>query len=124
MSASKNSAKSPLLPPAVRTLLKNHVLGPDYELSFAWISLPRMHELNLTHRGKDRATNILSFPYSQTDGEIVMCKELVKPAEAVLLFIHGLLHLKGMRHGSNMESAERSVVNFFTHHGQTNRRRT
>ncbi len=123
MSASKNSAKSRLLPKSTKDLLKDHVLGADYELSLAWVSPERMHELNLLYRGKDKPTNVLSFPLSETEGEILLCAEQMSEAEVIPLFIHGLLHLKGMRHGSRMENEERRVVNFLILNATNHRRR-
>ena len=123
MSVSKNWAKSRQLRPSVKRLLKDHVLGPDYDLSLAWISTAVMRKLNKTYRDKDKATNILSFPLSATEGEILLCADQLGVEEVIPLFIHGLLHLKGLRHGSRMETEERAVVNFYTSHATNHRSR-
>ena len=75
-----------------------------------------MRKLNRMYREKDFATDILSFPLSKKTGEIVFCmkevaarSKLFKKTEVhflKFLFIHGLCHLKGMTHGSRMETQE------------------
>lgn len=87
------------------TKIKNEVLGKDYSLSLVFIGEKKSHELNLRYRGKDKATNVLSFPLDKKTGEIFIIPRLAQK-EVGFLFIHGLLHLKGMEHGSTMERAE------------------
>ncbi len=41
--------------------IKEKVLGKDYELSLVFVGKDRMRRLNKLHRGKDYATDILSF---------------------------------------------------------------
>ena len=85
--------------------------------------------LNRDYRGKDYATNVLSFPYD-TDpivcGDLVICAPVVereaqeqgKPLHAhyAHLVVHGLLHLQGYDHETGeqdaieMESRERIVL--------------
>ncbi len=98
--------------------IKGDILGKKYDLSFAFISENKIHELNRELRKKDVPTDILSFSLSKTSGEILICKKIAKlkskdfkfGAEKYLLFlvIHGLLHLKGMSHGDKMERYELS----------------
>lgn len=97
--------------------MKDAVLGKRYELSLVFVSRPVMRRLNRAYRGKDKATDILSFPLSASEGEIFMnLEETRKEAKKFgrdlknflgFLLIHGLVHLKGMRHGSRMEAQER-----------------
>jgi len=97
--------------------MKDSVLGKDYRLSLVFSSVSLMRKLNRQFRNKDKATDILSFPLDEKNGEIfISLEESRKEAEIFkrgfenflsFLFIHGLLHLKGMRHGSTMESEER-----------------
>lgn len=112
--------KLPRLPFAKMT---EAVLGEEYECSLVIVSPKKSRELNLAHRGKDNSTNILSFPLSDNEGEIFL--DLAKArAEAPLfdrsytnfvgfLFIHGLLHLKGLDHGVKMENAEKKIRTMF-----------
>jgi len=76
-----------------------------------------MQKLNKNYRNKNKPTNILSFPLSKNEGEILICPEVVKTelkkfnrtfAELLgFLVIHGALHLKGMTHSSTMEEVEK-----------------
>ena len=85
--------------------IKNHALGKSYWLSLVFIDKEESRKLNLTYRGKNKPANILSFPLDKKTGEILICSAMAKKEETSL-FIHGLLHLKGMSHGSTMEKAE------------------
>lgn len=96
--------------------MKDEILGKDYDLSFAFIDAKEIKKLNLTYRNKDKATDVLSFPLSEKEGEIYICKsEAKKEAEKFerneenfikFLFIHALVHLKGYDHSSKMENIE------------------
>jgi rRNA maturation RNase YbeY len=97
--------------------LKNKILGKDYLLSIAFIDKKKSKEINRIYRKKNKPTNILSFPLSKKEGEILICPSLVKTEIKKFertfrellgfLVIHGMLHLKGMKHSSTMERAER-----------------
>lgn len=50
--------------------IKNHILGPKYELSLVLIGDSLARKLNKEHKGKTNPTNILSFPLSKMEGEI------------------------------------------------------
>ncbi|MDP3955767.1 MAG: rRNA maturation RNase YbeY [bacterium] len=99
------------------------ILGSSYELSLAFVGDTRMQALNKAHRGKDKPTNVLSFPYDEQDGEIIIDARLVKKeAQAQgrayrdymsYLFIHGCLHLKGYDHGHIMEDKETQYMRQF-----------
>lgn len=78
-----------------------------------------MQTLNRVHRGKDYATDILSFELEKNAGEIFICKSAAAKKAGLFdrtlenylafLFIHGLCHLKGMHHGATMERQERKI---------------
>lgn len=99
------------------------VLGKEYDCSLVIVSSRKSQELNRTYRGKDSATNILSFPLDENEGEIFLdLKKARKDAPNFersytnfigFLFIHGLFHLKGMDHGTKMENAEKKVRTIF-----------
>ena len=96
--------------------IKNEILGKEYDLSWGFLNASEIQKLNLTYRNKNEPTDILSFPLSDTEGELYICeseakKEAVKfdrPLQNFLrfLFIHGCVHLKGYDHGSTMENIE------------------
>lgn len=96
------------------------ILGNTYELSVACIGRTRARRLNKELRNKDKVANVLSFPLSKQSGEITLCLEKIKSEakkfnhsykqHTAFLFIHGLLHLKGMEHGSTMEREEQKMM--------------
>ena len=96
--------------------IKKDILGKEYSLSIAFISAQKSREINKKYRHKDKPTNVLSFAFSKNEGEILLCKAVIKKELkkfgrnyeelTSFLVIHGMLHLKGMRHSSRMERAE------------------
>lgn len=97
--------------------IKNDILGKDYSLSIAYVSENKSRELNKKYRKKDKPTNILSFPLRKNEGEIVLCRTVIKKEARdfgktfdqflVFLVVHGMLHLKGHKHGKKMEKLEK-----------------
>lgn len=83
-----------------------------HEIELILTDNQEIHEINLTTRGKDAPTDVLSFPYEQMHniplGSIVISKDYIlkyakqyqhsNENEFYLLFIHGLLHLLGYDH--------------------------
>lgn len=100
--------------------MKNDILGSDYTLSLVFIGDQRARTLNIEQRGKEYIPNVLSFPLDDKTGEIyiapsVAAREAKKfdmsPDGYVgYLFIHGLLHLKGLEHGDTMDKAEQRYL--------------
>jgi len=96
--------------------IKNETLGALYILSVVIVSTIEIQKLNLTYRNINKPTDILSFPLSETEGEIYISidetkKEAVKFDRSyenflAYIFIHGCIHLKGYDHGSTMEDIE------------------
>ena len=117
----KTNGKLPRLPFA---RMKEAILGPKYSLSIALVPPRESHRLNLTYRQKDKPTNVLSFPFDKTSGELVLdlktsradAKNFDMTPEKFLVFlvIHGMLHLKGYDHGSTMEKEERKFLKKFS----------
>ena len=86
--------------------------------------------MNREFRGKDYATNVLTFVYENTPrrslgGDVVLCAPVVArearaqektlEAHCAHLIVHGLLHLQGFDHESaadaaRMERRERSIL--------------
>ena len=86
-------------------------------------------QLNRDYRGKDYATNVLSFPYDVDPvvcGDLVLCAPVVAreaaeqskslTAHYAHLIVHGLLHLQGYDHEAGerqarqMEDRERTIL--------------
>ena len=104
---------------ALFSRMKDTVLGKSYRLSVAFVGKAEMRRLNRTYRKQDCPTDILSFPLSTDEGEVVFCTEEIRSQAPEFgrtpknflsfLFIHGLCHLKGMTHGSRMEGEEGKI---------------
>src|SRR3989344_1196289 len=97
--------------------IKRDILGSKYSLSIAYVSEKKSRELNKKYRNIDKQTNVLSFALYKNTGELILCKSVIrkelkefdKTFKQLLgfLVIHGMLHLKGMKHGEKMEKAEK-----------------
>jgi len=104
--------------------IKNTILGKNYKLSVACVSKKVSQEFNNQYREKNYPTNILSFPLEKDSGEILLQLNKIKEDAPNFdmtysqflkyLFIHGLLHLKGMQHGSTMEREEKKFLKKFS----------
>jgi probable rRNA maturation factor len=96
-----------------------HALAADAEITVRIVDAEEGQALNRDYRGKDYATNVLTFDY-ETDplvmADLVLCapvvareaKELNKPlAEHYAhLLVHGTLHAQGWDHETGEEDAE------------------
>lgn len=104
--------------------IKNYILGKDYSLNLIYTGPKKAFELNNTYRKKDYIPNILSFPLSDDEGEIYICRSIARKQYKdfdlsyndylVLLVVHGILHLKGHEHSSKMEELEDELTKKFT----------
>ena len=90
--------------------LKNQVLGEKYDLSFFYAENDEMRRLNKIYRKKDYPANVLSFPLSLNEGEILINETYREKHYADYLFIHSLLHLKGFKHGKKMDEKETEIM--------------
>jgi probable rRNA maturation factor len=103
--------------------LARSVLGAEGvdagELGLAFVAADEMRDLKRDHLGIDEATDVLSFPIDGLDelpegvprqlGDVVLCPDVVGERWREPL-VHGLLHLLGFDHGSEMERRERLHV--------------
>ncbi|MBC7836285.1 rRNA maturation RNAse YbeY [Acetobacteraceae bacterium] len=93
--------------------IKERVLGKPYELSLAVVSLSESRRLTKITKHADHASNVLSFPLSKKSGEIVLCPKARGEYTLEYLFIHGALHLKGLKHNARMDAAEERLLKHF-----------
>lgn len=96
---------------------------PDTALGLYFVGEKRMRTLNRLSRGKDKSTDVLSFPLT-TDrsfspvkelGDIFICPEYIRRQarrfhvsyreEMVRMFVHGILHLLGYDHIKKTDAA-------------------
>lgn len=101
----------------------------DVELVF--VNDDEMRKINHEHRGIDKATDVLSFPYEQVSGglmgSVVISTDTVSrvagelghsiECEIALLFLHGVLHILGYDHeidGGQMRQKEKEVIEHFS----------
>ncbi|QIR15467.1 rRNA maturation RNase YbeY [Shewanella aestuarii] len=104
----------------------------DVELTIRLVDASESQQLNYTYRGKDKPTNVLSFPFeapAEVDlpllGDLIICVAVVEQ-EALAqnksleshwahMVIHGCLHLLGYDHiidedAEEMESLETQLL--------------
>lgn len=96
-----------------------HALAVDGEITVRIVGADEGRRLNLEFRGKDYATNVLTFDYAQepvVSADLVLCAPVVareaeeqgKPlAEHYAhLLVHGALHAQGWDHETGEADAE------------------
>ncbi len=103
--------------------MKNTVLGKKFDLSLVFVGEKRAKRLNEEHRNKDYIPNVLSFPLTENSGEIFICPKAAAKEAADFdlslegyigfLFIHGMLHLRGLDHGDEMDRLEQKYLTKF-----------
>lgn len=103
-----------------------HALAPQTEVSVVLADDPYIRELNRDYRGKDQATDVLSFALNEGDepdiidgpeelllGDIIISLETAErqagdfghtlERELAYLTVHGMLHLLGFDHEDELE---------------------
>jgi probable rRNA maturation factor len=100
------------------------------EVELIITSNEEIHEINLQHRGIDKDTDVLSFPYeympmSPIGSIVISAQHVIQKAEEfshtnsnelALLFIHGLLHIIGYDHeidSGEMRAKEKELIEKF-----------
>ena len=99
----------------------------EAEVTVRVVDSAESHQLNLTYRGKDKPTNVLSFPFECPPGvelpllgDLVICRQVVeqeaqeqnKPllAHWAHMVVHGSLHLLGYDHIEDDEAEEMEAL--------------
>jgi probable rRNA maturation factor len=121
-----------LIKKIVATFNESYKRADGKYFSLAFIGSAEMKRLNFQYRGKDRATDVLSFaprdsqgdwPSDATDfGEIIICVPVARAQakeygwnihyEISRLLIHGLSHLAGFEHENVDEKTIKKMENF------------
>jgi probable rRNA maturation factor len=105
---------------------------PQAEVTVRLVDEEESHQLNHDYRGKDKPTNVLSFPFEAPPGiemdllgDLIICRQVVereaveqnKPLMAhwAHMVVHGSLHLLGYDHieddeAEEMESLETEIM--------------
>ena len=96
-----------------------HALASDAEITVRIVGTEEGQTLNRDYRGKDYATNVLTFDYTQAPyvtADLVLCAPVVErearengktlQAHYAHLLVHGTLHAQGYDHETGEEDAE------------------
>ena len=119
--------KRAYLKKVVETSLRHIATQSNCEIGIACVDNAESHQLNLEYRGKDKPTNVLSFPSDLPDemaaildsfpiGDLVICipvvlQEAIEQEKTPIehfthMLVHGTLHLMGYDHETSDEDAE------------------
>ncbi|MCX4165653.1 MULTISPECIES: rRNA maturation RNase YbeY [Paraburkholderia] len=114
-----------LLPRATVAGWLKPALFADAELTVRFVDAEEGRTLNRTYRGKDYATNVLTFAYAESEddpvtGDLILCCPVVekeaaeqnKPLAAhyAHLLVHGALHAQGYDHEIAEEAEEMEAI--------------
>ncbi|GGY72570.1 rRNA maturation RNase YbeY [Pseudoduganella plicata] len=110
--------------PAIRKWVKAALLAPA-ELTIRFVDAVEGQSLNREYRGKDYATNVLTFAYNEgeeiaeddpTRADIILCTDVLQREAAeqnksveehtAHLIVHGVLHAQGYDHEDDEEADE------------------
>ncbi|MFP4416987.1 MAG: rRNA maturation RNase YbeY [Fibrobacterota bacterium] len=103
---------------AAQSVAEGECVEDGFSLNVIMCSDETIKELNRKYRAKDSPTDVLSFPFEESDflGEIYIslhraAEQAVRfglgyDAEIERLFVHGLLHLLGYNHEGEVERSE------------------
>ncbi len=84
----------------------------DKILEIEFVDAEKMQDINYQHRNINKSTDVLSFPQAEIPGEnqvfgtIIICKSEAdnRHENITELIKHGLLHLNGLDHETNLDT--------------------
>ncbi|MGF1836625.1 rRNA maturation RNase YbeY [Photobacterium sanguinicancri] len=99
----------------------------DAEVTIRLVDEEESHALNHEYRGKDKSTNVLSFPFEAPPGveldllgDLIICRQVVEKeakeqnktlnAHWAHMVVHGSLHLLGYDHIDDEEAEEMEAL--------------
>jgi probable rRNA maturation factor len=95
-----------------------HALANAADITVRIVDAPEAQDLNRSYRGKDYATNVLTFDYSRAPlahADLVLCAPVVArealaqgkslQAHYAHLIVHGTLHAQGWDHETSLADA-------------------
>jgi len=105
----------------------NAVLRRSARISCTFVSSQTIRTLNRRYRGKNRPTNVLSFGWESSSGDVmgdvVLCRSVIRAEVKSVqynnhldhLFVHGILHVLGYDHERptdvrKMEALEKKIL--------------
>ncbi|MBI3901453.1 MAG: rRNA maturation RNase YbeY [Nitrosomonadales bacterium] len=107
--------------PKLRRWVQAALFAPA-ELTLRFVAAEEGRTLNRDYRGKDYATNVLTFAYTEdedaevTQADIILCTDVLEQeaaaqqksveAHAAHLIVHGVLHAQGYDHETDEEAEE------------------
>lgn len=113
-----------ITPAMVERWVRAAQLGPA-ELAIRFVDAEEGQTLNRDYRGKDYATNVLTFAYNEgaeiaddepTQADLVLCTDVLRreaddqkktvEEHAAHLVVHGVLHAQGFDHETDEEAEE------------------
>lgn len=113
---------------AIRKWIQAALFAPA-ELTIRFVDAEEGRALNQQYRGKDYATNVLTFAYNEgeqldedapTQADIILCTDVLEKEaaeqkksveeHAAHLIVHGVLHAQGYDHEDDEEAAEMESI--------------
>ncbi len=109
--------------PALMKKWVKKTISRDGMITLRFVNQSEGKKLNLAFRKKDKATNVLTFPYELSkkilSADIIFCLPVIKKeareqgkivkAHLAHLIIHGCLHAQGFDHETDKEAKEMEI---------------
>jgi probable rRNA maturation factor len=129
----QNVSRSRSIPAAARFRVWVRAAASGHtEVTVRLVGAVEARRLNFAFRGKDYATNVLTFAYEPGSGDIVLCPPVIAReareqgkslvAHYAHLTVHAILHLRGFDHARTSDTArmERAEIRILKRLGHAN----